>query len=123
MDILKPCFNAELRELIKEKYRLEKKNKRYPISYGDQYGNLCNRVTKLTAKSKRKYFSDKMVQIISRPKIFWKILNDALGRESKSTDVKQLIDENSNSEIISGMKNIAQKFNNYFANIGSTYGE
>ena len=35
----------------------------------------------------------------------------------------QLIDEDSNSEIISGNKNIAQKLNNYFANIGNSYGD
>ena len=123
LDILKPYINADLRELIKEKHRLEKKFKRHPITYGDQYRTLRNRVAKLTAKAKRKYFSDKMLQANSRPKLIWKVLNDALGRKSKSTDVKQLIDEDSSSEIISGNKNIAQKFNNYFANIGSTYGD
>ena len=46
-----------------------------------------------------------------------KVLNDALERKSKSTNVKQLIDEDSDSEIISGKKNIAQNFNNYFATI------
>ena len=33
MDILKPFNNAELGELFKEKYHLEKKFKRYPISH------------------------------------------------------------------------------------------
>ena len=37
--------------------------------------------------------------------------------------MKQLIDENSNSRLISGIKKIAQKFNIYFAKIGNTYGE
>ena len=32
-----------------------------------------------------------------------------------------MIDKKSESEIISGNKNIAQKFTNYFANIGNTY--
>ena len=63
------------------------------------------------------------VQAKSRPKLIWKVLNDALGHESKSTDVKQLIDVDSNNENVSGSKKIAQKFNNYFANIGNTYGD
>ena len=33
-----------------------------------------------------------------------------------------MIDGDSDSEIISGNKNIALNFNDYFANIGSTYG-
>ena len=37
LDILKPYINADLREIIKEKHRLEKKNQRRPIIYGDQY--------------------------------------------------------------------------------------
>ena len=64
-----------------------------------------------------------MVQAKSHPKLIRKVLNDALGRKSKSTDVKQLIDESSNSEIISSNKNIAQKFKNYFAIISNSYGE
>ena len=62
-------------------------------------------------------------QANSRRKLIWKVLNDALGRKSKSTDVKQLIDENRNNENISGNENIAQKFNNYFVNIGNTCGD
>ena len=62
-----------------------------------------------------------MVQANSRPKVIWRVLHDTLGRKRKSTDIKQLIDEDSNSEIIFENKNIALKFNNYFANIGNTY--
>ena len=69
-------------------------------------------------KAKSKYFSGKMVQAKSRPKLIWKTLNNALGRKNKSTDVKRLIWDNTNSVIISGNKNVAQKFNNYFASIG-----
>ena len=58
-----------------------------------------------------------MLQMISCPKLIWKILNNnALGRKGKSTDVKHLIVEDSNSENISRNKYIAQKLNNYFAN-------
>ena len=45
-----------------------------------------------------------MVQVNSRPNLIWIVLNDALRRKSKLTDCKQLIDENSNNEIISGNK-------------------
>ena len=38
-------------------------------------------------------------------------------------DVKQLIDDSSNSEIISVNKKFAQKVNNYYANIVNSYGE
>ena len=64
-----------------------------------------------------------MFQAISRPKLIWKILNDAVGGKSTSTDVKQLINENSNSKNISGNKSIAQKFNSHFAYIANTYGD
>ena len=64
-----------------------------------------------------------MLQANSRLKVIWKVLSDALGRKSKPTNVKQLIAEDCNSEIISGNKNIAQKFNNYFDKIGNIYGD
>ena len=62
-----------------------------------------------------------MVQANSCSKYVWKASNDELGREGNSTDVKQLIDEDSNNEIISGNKSSAQKFNNNFANICNTH--
>ena len=43
-----------------------------------------------------------MLQANSCAKLIWKVLNDALGGKNKSTDVKQLIDIDGNSEIISG---------------------
>ena len=102
---------------------LKKKFKRHPIAYGDQYRTLRKRVANLTAKAKKKCFSDKIFQANSRPKLIWKVLDDALGRKNKSTDVKQLIDEYHNNEIVSGKQKIAEKFNSYFDNFGSTYGE
>ena len=104
LDILKPYIIADLRESIKVKHRLGKKFKRQPITYGDQYRTLRNRVAKLTGKAKMKYFSDKMFQANSRPKLIWNVLNDALGRKSKSTDAEHLSYEDGNSEIISGNK-------------------
>ena len=56
LNILKPHINADLREIIKEKCRLEKKFKRHPITYGDQYMSLRNGKAKLMAKAKRKFF-------------------------------------------------------------------
>ena len=64
-----------------------------------------------------------MAQASSRSNLIWIILNDALRRKTKSTDVKQLIDEDRNKGIVSGNNNIVEKFNNYFANIGNIYGE
>ena len=58
------------------------------------------------AKTKMNNFSDKMVQEISHPKLIWKVLNDTLGRESKTTEIKQLINKIINSELISCNKNI-----------------
>ena len=56
-----------------------------------------------------------MGQANSLPKLIWKVLSGALRRKSKSSDVKQFIDENSKNKVISGNRNIAQKFNDYFA--------
>ena len=64
-----------------------------------------------------------MAQENSRPKIFWKIIIDALESKSESTDVKELIDENRNNEIVSRNKYIDEKYNNYFVVNGNSYGE
>ena len=64
-----------------------------------------------------------MAQSKSRPRLIWKILNNAPGRRSKNMDLKQLIDVNDINWIVTGNNNIVEKFNNYFVNNGNTYSE
>lgn len=59
----------------------------------------------------------------SRPKLIWKILNNALGRKSVSTDYKLVIDKIRSHEIVSGNNSIGLKFKKHFANVGNTDGE
>ena len=49
-----------------------------------------------------------MAQAISLPKIFPKILTDALGRRCKSTDFKYSFNEDRNNEIASGNSSTAE---------------
>ena len=46
LDIVKLYIIAKLRGLIKEKHRLVKKFKRFPITYGDQHRSVRDRVAK-----------------------------------------------------------------------------
>ena len=43
-----------------------------------------------------------MLQAIPRPKLIWKVFSSAIGRKIRSTDVNHLIDEDCDSEFISG---------------------
>ena len=68
LDISKPYINIELRELFRDRQRLEKKIKLHLKAYGKQYRNLRNWVVKLMGTPKKKYYLDKMAQTFSQLK-------------------------------------------------------
>ena len=56
----KPYIDFELKNLIKQKNKLQKKYAKHPITYANEYKQLRNKVTGLTRKAKARYFKDKL---------------------------------------------------------------
>ena len=60
LDIFKQYVNQELKTMIKQKRRLERKYRKYPITYGTEHRCLRNRVKKLMEKAKKLYETNKI---------------------------------------------------------------
>ena len=52
----KPYITYEIKQLIKEKHKLQKKFAKYPLSYGDQYRQIRNRVTQTLRTAETNYY-------------------------------------------------------------------
>ena len=59
----KPYITEEIKKLIKERNRLQRKYIKRPITYGDSYRNLRNRITQLIKNSKTNYFRSKIQEV------------------------------------------------------------
>ena len=65
--------------------------------------------------AKKEYYSTKIADEGTNPKKAWKTINNLLGRKNKQTVVNELkLGDNS----LTNPKDIAEVFNDYFANIG-----
>ena len=116
IDLLKPYINADLRSLIREKHRIHRLYRRFPYTYGTQYKRLKNKVNKAISKAKKVYYSTKFSCCAGDPKKTWSILNEVMGRNKNDSVTELKIDD----EKITGDQCIAEHFNEFFSNIGTS---
>ena len=116
IDLLKPYINADLRSLIREKHRIQRLYRRFPYTYGTQYKRLKNKVNKAISKAKKVYYSTKFNCCAGDPKKTWSILNEVMGRNKNDSVTELKID----GEKITGDQCIAEHFNDFFSNIGTS---
>ena len=104
---------------------IKKKNKLYKKYLSDsskinenvykKYKNKLNHVIRL---SKKNYYEQELIKYKHDSKMMWKTLNELINRKTKKKEISnEFIDSNSTNSIINP-KEIANKFNNYFINIG-----
>ena len=83
--------------------------------YNEAYKKCKNNLNKLIKDTKDVYFKTKLNNA-NNSKESWQAINEFLNKKSKTTNVKQL---NVGKQVITGDKNIASCFNQYFSTIGS----
>ena len=83
--VSKPYITYEIRQLIKEKHKLQRKFAKYPLSYGDQYRQLRNRVTQKLRIAEANYYKSQLDQNKGNSKKTWQTINSLLNRSSNTT--------------------------------------
>ena len=112
-DYDKPYINAELKTLIKEKHKIQRKFYKFPITYGAQYRSMKNRVAKLTSRARKEYYKNKIDESCGNPKSYWTTINNICGRDtSKFCENIKTMD----GELIS-RNELPTELNKYFVNI------
>ena len=124
----KPYINGELKQLIREKNKLQRKYSKHPITYGKQYKRLRNQVTDKIRKAKSEYYSDKLRDSSGDSKGTWKVINNILNKNRKEETVPLFNDFSSDTlEPLDGLVTsdyvISNKFNEYFTRVGNILSE
>ena len=120
LDVSKPYITSELKIKIKYKHTLQKKYRKFPITYGELYKTVRNDLNKSLDRAKRSYYRDRLNLNKNDPKKTWNVVGEILGNEK----VKSVISEiNLENETITDEENIANAANEYFTNIGASLDE
>ena len=112
-----PWLTSPIKELFNTRDKL--KRKVIIIQTLNVIGKIIrrirNRVNIELKNAKKEYYSTRIADEETNPKKAWKTINDLLGRQNKQTVVNELkLGDNS----LTNPKDIAEVFNDYFANIG-----
>ena len=94
--------------------------KKKHTTYGDAndwftYKNLKNEVNVMIKSKRKSYFSQKLHEAKGDNKETWRVLNSALGRRSKSTNINSLKADNDNG--VTCCKDITNILNTHFATV------
>ena len=112
----KPYITNEIRALIREKNKMRRKYSKHPISYGDQFRRLRNRVTQMIRTAEANYYKNKLIENQGNNNKTWETIKTILNKHR----VKKLPSEiETNNGNLTNNLDIANEFNNYFANVGA----
>ena len=98
-----------MRDSYKKRYT-DNKN----IDNWKAYKKLKNEVNINMKCSRKKYFSDKLLETKGDVNRTWKVLNSALGKRSKTTRINSLVIDN---QEITNPEDIVTNLNKHFTNI------
>ena len=105
----------EIKKLSYHRDYLEKKSVKLNSHYYQAAYKKCrNQLNRHIKDTKARYYSSKLENIKSS-KESWKTINELLNKRSKATIRNEL----QNGNTITGDKNLANEFNNYFSTIDS----
>ena len=109
-----PYITNEIRTMIRERNKLQRKYNKKPITYGDTYRRLRNRVTQLIRIAKNNYNKTKLSEASGDAKKTWSVINNILKRKEKKNESLNFETDPNNPQTAANL------FNRYFVDIGQT---
>jgi len=117
---LKPWITTGIVNSIRTRDKLKRKilrNVNVNEEHIQYYKNYRNALTKLIKQAKYQYYKQKLDNTNNNYKEFWKIINEASGhKQQKKPHFSEL---NVDGKCIKDNFEIAQRFNNFFINVGT----
>ena len=83
-------ITSGLRNSIKEKHRIERLAKKYPLTYREYYRKYRNNLTSLLKTAKSNYYKDQLAKGQGDPKAQWKTINSILGRNTQNDNSSKI---------------------------------
>ena len=123
-DLQKHYITPEIKNLITNKNKLQKKFSKRPLTFGDEYRQARNLVNAEVRKAKSEYYKSKLEDCAGDAKSTWKVINNVLKRNQTNFDTKDItFIKNSNDNVniaISDPIEVSNNFNEHFINIGKS---
>ena len=113
-------LNDEIKNLIKEKNKMQRKFSKKPLTYGEEYRKLRNKINKLVRKAKNNYYRNKLNDAVGDSMGTWSVINEILHRPKINKTSSKF---NVNGNVISNDKDVANHFNNHFISTGEMLAE
>ena len=119
LDIEKPWINVEIKQLIRNKYKLQslfikEKDKEKKESLKSQYKKIRNLITSKTRANKKKHYETFFDKNSDNLRNTWRGIKSIINISSKSGTPSTLLVQN---QLISDPKQIANEFNTYFSKV------
>lgn len=116
----KRWVNNELINLISERNRYRKLNKKFPnnMYINNKYNEHCQHVRAKRKELRRKHNSTKLNKNISNPRQLWKSINEILhNKPNQENEIRSLT--STNGTVLHDAQLIANELNQYFCSIGN----
>ena len=110
-----PHVTPALKNSIREKHRLERLAKKWPLTYREVYRKYRNRLTSVLRTAKNNYYKNKFNDNQGNPKRQWSTINAILSRSNNCS--------NSRIELNPVSLNRSVTFNEHFLNNSFTFNE
>jgi len=114
--LAKPYITSDIKAMIREKNRLQRKYAKHPVTFAESFKKLRNKLTLTIRKAKAEYYKNKFEQSSGDSKKTWNIINNILSRSKNNRPLSMMINGHESSD----STEIANSFNSYFANIAKT---
>ena len=116
-----PYVTSELKALIRTRdYLRAKANKTGSVCLQKAFNHVRNKVNKALSGSQQSYYAQKIEEIKDNLKGTWKVLKQAIGQGTKSTNIDKVIYEG--NEYTDG-KEIVDICNKHFVSVGRRLAE
>ena len=114
-DIDKPYITTEIKALIRQKHKVQRKYSKSPVTYGSEFRAIRNRVKSAIRSAKSQFYKQRLEEGCGDGKKTWNTINSILGRgKTVKLPDKFFI----NNVWIYDPLTIANKANEYFCGIG-----
>ena len=115
LNIKKPYITGEIKKLIQERRKMQRKYFKKPITFRDEYISIRNRVNRLISEAKKSYYRKKIFQSQREVKNLWYILREVTGVQPKSENIKEI---SVNNVMVRNDFEISNAMNEYFSTVG-----
>ena len=115
-----PCITRSIIKSVRKKNKLYKKFLCHPTTNNEQkykqYKNKLNHIIKI---AKKKYYEEQLIKYKNETKLLWSTLDEIMNkRTQKNNLLPKKFAGNNSEEMITNPHEIADKFNEYFINVG-----